>query len=244
MSWENRSDTDVISRGGTAVEIDEGLRSYMLQVYNYMTIGLLITAFVSYLFSVTTLGPMFFHESGEPNLLGWVVVLAPFALIFMFSAAVNSGNAAKAFVLFVIYSGLLGISLTTIFWAYTGLSILRVFLITAATFAAMSLYGYTTKRDLTSIGNFLVMGLFGIVIASIVNIFLKSEALYFTTSIIGVIVFVGLTAWDTYKIREFYVEGEAQNQVTSKAIYGAFMLYLDFINLFLMLLRFFGNRRD
>lgn len=244
MSWENRNDTDVIARSGASLEIDEGLRRYMLQVYNYMTLGLLLTAFVSYLFSVTPLGLMFFDPKGQPNLLGWIAIFAPFVLIFMLSSAVASGNAAKAFSLFVVYSGLLGVSLTTVFWAYTGLSILRVFLITAGTFAAMSLYGYTTNRNLTTVGSFLTMGLFGIIIASIVNIFLKSEALYFTVSVLGVAVFVGLTAWDTYKIRDMYNENDAQNQVTSKAIYGALMLYLDFVNLFLMLLRFFGNRRN
>lgn len=244
MSWENRDVDDIISRSSTETYVDEGLRSYMLKVYNYMTLGLTVTAFVSWALSISSLGLLFFHANGQPNFLGWIAVFAPFVLLFMLNSAVYSGNATKAFVLFMLYSGLLGVSLTTIFWVYTGLSILRVLLITAATFAATSLYGYTTKRDLTSFGHFMTMGLIGIIISMLVNLFLQSPALYYATSVIGVVVFVGLTAWDTYKIREIYAEGDAENQVTSKAVYGAFMLYLDFINLFLMMLRFFGQRRD
>ena len=243
MAFDTKQDS-VISRSG-ALEIDEGLRQYMLKVYNYMTIGLLITAGVSYFLANSSLGALFFSvETGQPNMFGWIAIIAPFVLIFMMGSAVSSGNAAKAFTLFVIYSGLFGISLTTIFWAYTGISILRVFLITAGMFAGMSLYGYTTKRDLTKFGSFMMMGLIGIIIAMIVNIFLKSPALYFTTSVLGVVIFVGLTAWDTWKIRQIYNGSDSDNVVASKAIYGALMLYMDFINLFLYLLRFFGDRRN
>ena len=175
---------------------------------------------------------------------GWIAILAPFALIFMMGSAVSSGNAAKAFTLFDVYSGLFGVSFTTIFWAYTGISSLRVFLITAGMFAARCLYGYTTNSDLTKFVSFMMMGLIGIIIAMLVNIFLKSPALYFTTSVLGVVIFVGLTAWDTWKIREIYNGHDADNVITSKAIYGALMLYMDFINLFIYLLRFFGDRRD
>ncbi|MBO4521485.1 MAG: Bax inhibitor-1/YccA family protein [Alphaproteobacteria bacterium] len=240
------SDRDfIISRTSSAVEIDEGLRQYMLKVYNYMTIGLLITAGVSYLLANSGLGAMFFMpETGEPNALGWIAIIAPFFLVFMMGSAVTSGNAAKAFVLFILYSGLMGVSLTTIFWAYTGLSILRVFLITAGMFAGMSLYGYTTKRDLTKMGAFMMMGLIGIIIAAVVNIFLRSPALYFAVSVCSVVVFVGLTAWDTWKIREVYNEHDSENMMTSKAICGALQLYLDFINLFITLLRFFGDRKN
>ena len=244
MSFDSKRDF-VISRDSSAVETDEGLRQYMLKVYNYMTIGLLITAGVSYLLAHSALGAMFFMpETGEPNLFGWIAIIAPFLLVFMMSSAVTSGNAAKAFTLFMIYSGLMGISLTTIFWAYTGLSILRVFLITAGMFAGMSLYGYTTKRDLTKMGSFMTMGLIGIIIAAIVNIFLRSPGLYFVVSVCSVVVFVGLTAWDTWKIREIYNERDSENMMTSKAIFGALNLYLDFINLFITLLRFFGDRRN
>lgn len=244
MSFDSDRDF-IISRTSSAVEMDEGLRQYMLKVYNYMTIGLLITAGVSYLLANSALGAMFFMpETGEPNLFGWIAIIAPFALVFMLGSAVTSGNAAKAFTLFIIYSALMGVSLTTIFWVYTGLSILRVFLITAGMFAGMSLYGYTTKRDLTKMGAFMMMGLIGIIIASIVNFFLKSPGMYFAVSVCSVIVFVGLTAWDTWKIREVYNERDSENMMTSKAICGALQLYLDFINLFITLLRFFGNRKD
>lgn len=243
MAFDTNRD-NIITRTG-ALEIDEGLRQYMLKVYNYMTIGLLITAGVSFFLANSSLGMIFFSaETGQLNLLGWIAILAPFVLIFMMGSAVSSGNAGKAFTLFVIYSALFGISLTTIFWVYTGISILRVFLITAGMFAAMSLYGYTTKRDLTKFGSFLMMGLFGIIIAMIVNIFLKSPALYLTVSVLGVVIFVGLTAWDTWKIRQIYNGSDSDNVVASKAIYGALMLYMDFINLFLYLLRFFGDRRN
>ena len=244
MSWENRNDGDIITRSGEKIAVDEGLRAYMLKVYNYMTLGLSVTSLVSWALAVSSLGTLFFYQDGRPNLLGWVAIFAPFILLFMLTGAVAAGNAFKAFVLFTVYSGLLGVSLTTVFWAYTGISILRVFLITAATFAATSLYGYTTRRDLTSFGHFMTMGLIGIVIAMIVNVFMQSPALYYAVSVMGIVVFVGLTAWDTYKIRDMYEEGDADNRMTSKAIYGALMLYLDFVNLFLMLLRFFGQRRD
>ena len=244
MAFDMDRDT-VISRSSRALEIDEGLRQYMLKVYNYMTIGLLITAGVSYLLAHSGLGQTFFMpETGEPNALGWIAIVAPLFLVFMIGSAATSGNAAKAFTLFVVYSGLMGVSLTTIFWAYTGLSILRVFLITAGMFSAMSLYGYTTKRNLTGMGSFMMMGLFGIIIAAVVNIFLRSPALYLTMSVVSVVVFVGLTAWDTWKIREVYNERDSENMMASKAIFGALQLYLDFINLFITLLRFFGDRRD
>lgn len=243
MAFDTKQDS-VISRAGS-LEIDEGLRQYMLKVYNYMTIGLLITAGVSYLLANSSLGLIFFSlETGQPNLLGWIAILAPFVLIFMMGSAVSSGNSTTAFTLFVVYSALFGISLTTIFWVYTGISILRVFLITAGMFAGMSLYGYTTKRDLTKFGSFMMMGLIGIIIATIVNIFLKSPALYLTTSVLGVVIFVGLTAWDTWKIRQIYDSNDSDNVIASKAIYGALMLYMDFINLFLYLLRFLGDRRN
>lgn len=243
MAFDTNRDT-VVSRAG-APDIDEGLRQYMLKVYNYMTVGLLITALVSYLLATTPLAFVFFsQETMQPNALGWIAIIAPLALVFMMGSAVSSGNAAKAFTLFVVYSGLMGVSMTSIFWIYTGVSVLRVFLITAGMFLGMSLYGYTTKRDLTSIGSFLYMGVWGLLLASVVNIFVKSSSLDWTISAAGVAIFVGLTAWDTFKIREMYNEGDTENTIASKAIFGALSLYLDFINLFIYLLRFFGDRRD
>ncbi len=247
--FDNRVSPFGAARAETGV-IDQGLRSYMLQVYNYMAIGLLITAATSIgMFKLT------FVDTGaglQPTALGqtlftgplmWVIVLAPVALVFVLSFGIQKMSVATAQLTFWGYSALMGVSLTTIFVAYTSQSITQVFFITAATFGAMSLYGYTTKRDLTGMGSFLFMGLIGIVIASIVNIFIGSSALGFAISILGVLIFTGLTAYDTQKIKEMYFEGDDNTTAGRKAIMGALSLYLDFINLFLMLLRLFGDRR-
>lgn len=242
MSFDYQRDT-VVTRA--AAMVDEGLRQYMLKVYNYMTLGLLVTAFVSYGLAHSTLAALFFNmQAGTLSGLGWVAVLLPFALVFMMGAAVRTGNAAKALTLFVIFSAAFGVSMTTVFWAYTGLSILRVFLITAGMFLTMSLYGYTTKRDLTKFGSFLMMGLFGIIIAMVVNIFVKSAPLDFAVSVLGVLIFTGLTAFDTFKAREMYSESDSAEMTNAKAIFGALDLYMDFINLFLYMLRFLGDRRN
>ncbi len=244
MSWETDRSENVIVRSGAAVQIDEGLRKYMLQVYNYMTIGLLITTLVSFALAHSSLSGIFYKPDASLTIAGWIAILSPFALIFMMSSAVSQGNSGKALVLFCAFSALMGVSLTTIFWVYSALSIVKTFLITAGTFAGMSLYGYTTGRDLTKFGSFLIMGLWGVILAMLVNFFIKSAAFDLTLSVIGVLLFVGLTAFDTWKIRRMYSEGDAENVMTSKAIFGALDLYLDFINLFLYLLRFFGSRRD
>lgn len=230
--------------------VDQGLRSHMLQVYNYMAIGLLITAATSIgMFRLT------FVDTGaglQPTALGqtlfgsplmWVIVFAPVILVFVLSFNIQKMSVGAAQATFWVYSALMGVSLTTIFVVYTSQSIAQVFFIAAATFGAMSLYGYTTKRDLTGIGSFLFMGLIGIVIASLVNIFLRSSGLGFAISIIGVLIFTGLTAYDTQKIKEMYYAGDDGTVAGRKAIMGALTLYLDFINLFLMLLRLFGDRR-
>ncbi|MFN0044373.1 MAG: Bax inhibitor-1/YccA family protein [Alphaproteobacteria bacterium] len=220
--------------------IDQGLRSYMLRVYNYMASGLALTGIVA-LFTAST--PELFQAIfGTP--LKWVVMLAPIGFVFLFAARIHHMKASTAQALFWVFAGLMGLSLSTIFMVYTGASVARVFFITAGTFAAMSLYGYTTKRDLTKIGSFLFMGLIGIVIASIVNLFLASSALQFAISVIGVLVFVGLTAYDTQRIRETYLDSDDGETMSKKAIFGALTLYLDFINLFVMLLQLFGARRD
>jgi len=222
-----------------AAQIDVGLREYMLRVYNYMTSGLALTGIVAFgvAQSQTAMQAIF----GTP--LFWVVALAPLGLVFYLSARIHAMRASTAQAWFWAYAALMGLSLASIFIAYTGASITRVFFITAGTFAAMSLYGYTTKRDLSGIGSFLFMGLIGIIIAMVVNIFLQSSALYFAVSVIGVLVFVGLTAYDTQTIKEMYSEADDSEVVGKKAIMGALRLYLDFINLFIMLLRLFGERR-
>ena len=232
--------------------IDLGLRAYMLKVYNYMTTALLLTGIVAYFFgkasiitneygqiiSLTAIGNMLFNSP-----LQWIVMLAPLGLVFYFSFRINKMSLSGAQLTFWIFATLMGLSLASIFIVYTGASIARVFFICSATFAAMSLYGYTTKRDLTAMGGFLIMGLFGIIIASIVNIFMQSPAMYFAISIIGVLIFVGLTAYDTQKIKNMYYASDTESQSGKKAIMGALTLYLDFINLFIMLLRLFGQRR-
>ncbi|MDR3515138.1 MAG: Bax inhibitor-1/YccA family protein [Azospirillaceae bacterium] len=218
---------------------DEGLRQFMLRVYNYMAIGLVLTGFVA--FFVASSPALYVPLFTTP--LKWVVMLAPIAFVFFLSARVATLSPGTTQVLFWVFSGLMGLSLSTIFLVYTGGSIARVFFITAATFAATSLYGYTTRQDLTRMGSFLFMGLIGIVIAGVVNIFIGSTALQFAISVIGVVVFTGLTAWDTQQIKETYDEAWGQEAVSKLAIMGALRLYLDFINLFISLLQLVGDQR-
>jgi uncharacterized protein len=232
------------------VAIDAGLRAYMIRVYNYMTAGVALTGIVAWFafsaavtqtsgaLALTPFGQTLFHSP-----LMWVLVLAPLGLVMVMSFGINRLSPATALTLFFVYAGLLGLSLATIFLVYTHGSIARVFFISAATFGAMSLYGYTTQRDLTGIGSFLFMGLIGIVIASLVNIFLHSSGLDWVISVVGVLVFVGLTAYDTQNIKEMYDPMDDGTIAGRKAVMGALRLYLDFINLFLMLLRLFGDRR-
>lgn len=229
----------VLNRAGTDAQIDEGLRSYMLRVYNYMTTGLALTGAVAFIVASTpALLDVIFGTS-----LRWVVILAPLGLVFFLSARINKMSAASAQLTYWIFSGLMGLSLASVFVIYTGESIARVFFITAGTFAAMSLYGYTTKRDLTGLGSFLMMGLIGIIIASVVNMFIGSTMVQFVVSVLGVLIFVGLTAYDTQKIKNMYSAVDGSEIAGKKAIMGALRLYLDFINLFLMLLHLFGNNR-
>ncbi len=225
--------------GVEATEIDQGLRTYMLHVYNYMGSALALSGIVAiFAASSETLMAAIF---GSP--LQWVVMLAPLGLVFFLSARINKMSASAAQTTFWVFAGLMGLSLSVVFLIYTPVSITRVFFITAGTFGAMSLYGYTTKRDLTGVGSFMMMGLIGVIIASVVNMFLQSSALQFGISVIGVLVFVGLTAYDTQKIRQMYLETDGSETMSKKAIMGALTLYLDFINLFMMLLHLFGNRR-
>ena len=229
------------------VQVDSGLRSHMLKVYNYMTMGLLITAFTSLFFLSSGLVKHFYSLNKEglygPNALFWLVVLSPLVLVFMFSSSVNKLNVGKAKTIFLAFSVLMGMSLSTILIAYTGASVFRVFLIAAGTFGGMSLYGYTTKKDLSGWGSFLIMGVIGLIIASVVNMFLGSSMMYMAISVIGVLLFVGLTAYDTQKIRNMYSANDSKELADAKAISGALSLYLDAINLFIYLLRLFGERR-
>ena len=228
----------VLNRAAATAQIDEGLRSYMLRVYNYMTTGLALTGVIAYLVASSPAAINMIFGTG----LHWVVMLAPIGVVLFLSARVHKMSTAAAQMWFWAFAALMGLSLASIFIVYTQESIARVFFITAATFAAMSLYGYTTKRDLSGLGSFLFMGLIGIVIASIVNIFIGSTMIQFIVSVVGVLVFVGLTAYDTQQIKEMYDELDGSEVAGKKAIMGALRLYLDFINLFVMLLHLFGNR--
>lgn len=234
---------------GAADAIDEGLRSHMVRVYNYMLLGLALTG----VFALGTFNMAFQSAGGSLQLtslgqvlfgtpLMWVIMLAPLGLVFFLSFRIQKMSVGAAQLTFWGFAALMGVSLSTIFAAYAASSITQVFFITAATFGSMSLFGYTTKRDLTGWGSFLMMGLIGIIIAMVVNMFLGSSALDFAISVIGVLIFTGLTAYDTQKIKEMYYVGDDGTVSGRKAIMGALTLYLDFINLFLMMLRLFGNR--
>jgi FtsH-binding integral membrane protein len=222
-----------------AEAVDEGLRAYMLRVYNYMASGLALTGLVAWLTYAT---PALFNAIyGTP--LMWVVMFAPLGFVLFLSFRINKMSFAAAQATFWLYAAVMGLSLASIFAIYTGVSVARVFFITAAAFGALSLYGYTTKRDLTGLGAFLFMGLIGIILASVVNIFLGSAGLQFAISIIGVLIFTGLTAYDTQNIKELYFDADSPEVAGKKSIMGALRLYLDFINLFIMLLQLMGQRR-
>ena len=222
------------------VLFNEGLRQHMLRVYNYMGLGLVMTGLVAFI--VGTTPALYVPIFSTP--LKWVVMLAPLAFVLFFSFRMQSMSASGAQTLFWAFCALMGLSLASIFLVFTGTSIARTFFIAAAMFGATSLYGYTTKRDLSQFGSFLIMGLIGVVIASLVNLFLASSALQFAISVIGIVIFVGLTAWDTQSIKEQYVENFDAESKQKLAVFGAFSLYLNFINIFQLLLNFTGQREE
>jgi hypothetical protein len=245
------------SAATTAAVMDAGLRAYMLRVYNWMSSGLLLTGIIAYAIFATPALHELFYRSGvtasglvvrdQPTALAMIAVFAPLAFVLVLSMGVNRLSRSTAQLLYWLFCAAMGASLTSIFVIYTGDSIARVFFITAATFAAMSIYGYTTKADLSRFGSFLIMGLFGVIIASVVNMFLASSALQFAISIIGVVVFVGLTAYDTQRIKATYVQyayAEGTDGAAKRSVYDALSLYLNFINLFMLLLQLLGNRNS
>jgi uncharacterized protein len=229
--------------------IDQGLRAYMLRVYNYMAIGVAITgvvAYLTYVMGVQSEAPLVLTSFGNlifASAFKWVVIFAPLAMVFFLSARINSMSLGTAQIAFWVFAALMGLSVSSIFLVYAHASIARVFFISAASFGALSLYGYTTSRDLSAWGSFLFMGLIGIILAMLVNLFLASTALQFAISVIGVLIFAGLTAYDTQQIKEMYYVGDDGTVAGRKAVMGALRLYLDFINLFMMLLQLFGDRR-
>ncbi|TIO05283.1 Bax inhibitor-1/YccA family protein [Mesorhizobium sp.] len=217
---------------------DEGLRQHMLRVYNYMGIGLVVTGVIA--FVVASTPALYVPIFSSP--LKWVVMLAPLAFVLLFSFRIQTMSAAGAQAMFWAFCAVMGLSLASVFLVFTGTSIARTFFIAATMFGATSLYGYTTKRDLTQFSSFLIMGLIGVVIASLVNIFLGSTALQFAISVIGIAVFIGLTAWDTQTIKEQYAENFGAESQQKLAVFGAFSLYLNFVNIFQLLLNFTGER--
>ena len=237
------------------VAIDAGLRAHMIRVYNYMASGVALTGVVSWLAYQLAGGDAIQVSGGQiagltafgqavfSGPLTIILCLGTLGLVFFMSYRINRLSVGTALALFFIYAALLGLMLASVYLAYTGGSIARVFFISATTFGALSLYGYTTQRDLSPIGSFLFMGLIGIIIASLVNIFLASNAMSWMISVVGVLVFAGLTAWDTQRIKEMYSVQDDGTVTGRKAVMGALSLYLDFINLFLMMLRLFGDRR-
>jgi len=229
---------------GRAVAVDAGLRAYMLRVYNYMAIGVALTGVAAYATYQMVLSNPGLQQTLFSGPLYFVLLFVPLGLVFFLSFRIQHLQPATAQALFFIYAAILGVSLTPIFIVYTGASIARVFFISAASFGALSLYGYTTQRDLSGFGSFLMMGLVGIIIASLVNIFLKSSAMEFVISVVGVLVFAGLTAYDTQQIKEMYSVNDDGTAAGRKAIMGALRLYLDFINLFQFIMSFMGQDRE
>lgn len=229
--------------------LDQGLRAHMLRVYNYMGLGVGLTGLVAWLVASTPALLQLFYAptpmgAYAPTILGWISIFAPLAFMFFMSFAAMRSSLSTLQTMFWVFCGLMGLSMVNVFLIYTGVSIARTFFVVAAMFGATSLYGYTTKSDLSKMGSFMVMGLIGIVIASLVNLFLHSGPLQFAISIAGVVIFVGLTAWDTQRIKESYVEGYGSESNGKLAVLGALNLYLNFINLFQFMLQFMGNRRN
>jgi uncharacterized protein len=250
--------------------IDAGLRAHLLSIYNYMGLGLAVTAIAAlgiYAISVTddvTAAAKVLHGGAESSArlagnlyltpvgyalfaspLKWAIILAPLALVFGLNFGIERLRPAVAQLLFWLYAALIGVSLGSVFMIYTHTSVARVFFITAASFGALSLWGYTTRRDLTGMGPFLLMGLFGIIIAGLVNLFLASSALHWVVSAVGVLLFSGLTLWDTQRLKKEYIYGAMDGETAERtAIMGALSLYLDFVNLFTVLVQLFGERED
>ncbi len=233
--------------GARAAQIDEGLRAHMNKVYGTMSVGMLLTFAVAWAVGTSPDLLAVFRDPAtlQPNILGWIVMFAPLIMVFAFSAMINKLSAAGAQTFFYVFAAVMGLSLSWIFVAFTGFSIAQVFLVTSIAFAGLSLWGYTTKKDISGWGSFLIMGVIGLIVASIINIFLGSPAIMFAISILGVLIFAGLTAYDTQSIKNEYLQhaSHADSEWLAKSgIMGALRLYLDFINMFMFLLQLLGNR--
>ena len=240
-------DTIRTSAGARTAQIDEGLRAHMNKVYGTMSVGMLMTFAVAWAVGTSPALLSVFRDpvTLAPNILGWIVMFAPLAMVFGFSAMINRFSAAAAQTFFYAFAAVMGLSIAWIFQAFTGISIAQVFLITAIAFAGLSLWGYTTKKDISGWGSFLIMGVIGLIVASIINLFIMSSAIMFAVSVLGVLIFAGLTAYDTQNIKNTYIAHAAhgdQEWLAKAGIMGALSLYLNFINMFMMLLSLFGNR--
>ena len=243
MADYRQYESQAVRPGVDSREIDEGLRAYMLKVYNYMGLGVALTGVVALAVANLAVSNPAFAQTLYGTPLRWVVMLAPLAFVLVLSFGINRLSTGAAQAVFWAFAAVMGLSLSSIFLVYTGASIAQTFFVTAAAFGALSLWGYTTKRDLSGMGTFLFMGLIGLIIAMVVNIFLQSSALQFAISAIGVLIFAGLTAYDTQRIKEEYAYVAHDGTLMAKsAIMGALSLYLDFVNLFMFLLSFMGNR--
>ncbi len=250
MAFNDPFATAQTQANARAVEMDAGLRAYMLKIYNYMASALALTGVVAMFAANSVAVQKMLYATNEMGQvtgmsgLGWIIAFAPLIMIMTMSFGLNRMSVGTLQATYWGFAAVMGLSLSSVFLMYTGQSIARVFFITAGTFGSMSLYGYTTKRDLSGMGSFLMMGLIGLILASLVNIFLHSSALAFATSVIGVLIFVGLTAYDTQKLKSMYYQLAGTGEMMAKAsIMGALNLYMDFINMFLYMLRFFGDRR-
>ena len=254
MAFIPDSRTYAPSAAADTAVLDAGLRAYMLRVYNWMSSGLLLTGIVAYAIANTSLISLFYQQvmtprgiAVQPTILGYAAIFAPLVFTMVLSFGVNRLSRSATQALFWAFAAAMGASIANIFLIYSGASIARVFFVSAATFGAMSLYGYTTKSDLTKMGSFLFMGLIGIIVASLVNMFIGSTALQFAISVIGVLIFVGLTAYDTQRIKgdyQQYAYAEGTDIAAKRSVFDALSLYLNFINLFMLLLQLFGNRNS
>ena len=235
--------------GARTLQIDEGLRAHMNKVYGLMSVAMIVTGLVAWAIGSNDALLSIFRDpvTMRPNILGWIATFAPLGVVFLFGATLHRMSAATAQLVFYGYAALMGLSLSYIFAVYTGYSIAQAFLVSAIAFAGLSLYGYTTKRDLSAMGTFLIMGVIGLVVAMLVNLFLQSSGVAFAISVLGVLIFAGLTAYDTQNIKAVYLahaNAGDREWLAKSAIMGALNLYLDFLNLFMFLLQFFGSQRD
>jgi uncharacterized protein len=233
--------------GVRTAEVDQGLRAHMNKVYGTMSVGMLVTAGVAWAVGSSPALLSIFRDPAtlQPNILGWIAMFAPLVFVFAFGAMINRVSAAGAQGLFYVFAALMGLSISWIFASFTGISIAQTFLVTSIAFAGLSLYGYTTKKDLSGWGTFLMMGVIGLIVAMVVNLFLQSPAIMFAVSVIGVLIFAGLTAYDTQRIKTEYVahaQHMDQEWLDKSGIMGALSLYINFINLFMFLLQFMGSR--